>query len=57
MKITELKGAALKTALNEERESEWNNAKIDKKTLIDFAILNQTEYDESGHFIEYGRNR
>ena len=55
MKITELKGNPLQHAINEAREAEWNGKKsIDRQTIIDLEIANNTEYDENGCFLSYG---
>lgn len=55
MRINELKGEALKNAIKEERETEWNGEIVSRQTIIDLAIMNQTEYDRKGHFVSYGK--
>lgn len=54
--ISELSGDTLKAAIKEEREGEWNGKKsISKQAIIDFAIMNNTQYDKNGCFVSYGK--
>lgn len=55
-KIDDLKGAALQTALQSERDGEWDGKKMTPAILKDFSRGNKTRYNENGEFVQYGES-
>lgn len=52
--IDELKGEALQTALQSERDGDWDGKKMTPAILKDYSRMCRTKYNEKGEFVQYG---